>query len=147
MEQGFDFSILRWIFIIGAVVIINFFNKKPKVTVQDGELDGSADGGRVDDEPTMKKFEELFGELFEKPEPSEPTTTQAVVEPQSSGAVTPLNRPGTRLTSPPVSRVNQDDLSLREIGSEMSDSESITDNFDLREAVIMSEILKRKYEE
>ncbi|MFI3279282.1 MAG: hypothetical protein SNG49_01970 [Rikenellaceae bacterium] len=147
MEQGFDFSILRWIFIIGAVVLINFFNKKPKVTAQEGDQDGSADGGKVGDEPTMKKFEELFGELFEKPQGGVEPQVEPVKEARQRVTPTPTTHPAKRLTSPTESRVNQDDLSLSEIGSESGDSEAIVENFDLREAVIMSEILKRKYEE
>ncbi len=144
MEQGFDFSILRWIFIIGAVVLINFFNKKPKVTAQDVEPDGSSDEESMGGEPTMKKFEELFGELFEKPQLSEEPRVEVIEEPKPK--FEPVRSPSLKPRYTPE-RAKQDDLALSEIGSESSAAQRVAADFDLREAVIMSEILKRKYEE
>ncbi len=140
MEQGFDFSILRWIFIVGAVILINFFNKKPKVTVQDGESEGGQEAG----EPTMKKFEELFGELFEKPQLNEEPVVE--VHEEVKPKFEPM-RAASLKKQYTQAKVAQGDLASSEIGAESSEAQSVAVDFDLREAVIMSEILKRKYEE
>ncbi len=135
MEQDFDFSQIRWILIFGAIILFNFFNKKPKVDPQPLEENPEV---QEDEELPTKRFEELFGQLFEGVEPQQTEEPKRVV---IESAPKKVRKPKKEITRPRVT--TKDDVASSEIRSESSAGV----DFDLREAVIMSEILKRKYEE
>ncbi|MFI3265331.1 MAG: hypothetical protein SNG38_08610 [Rikenellaceae bacterium] len=135
MEQDFDFSQIRWILIFGAIILFNFFNKKPKVDPQHSEDNPDAQGA---EEMPTKRFEELFGQLFEGDEPQQ---TEEPKRDVIESAPKKVRKPKKEITRPRVA--TKEDVASSEIGSESSAGI----DFDLREAVIMSEILKRKYEE
>ncbi|MFI3281340.1 MAG: hypothetical protein R3Y44_05145 [Rikenellaceae bacterium] len=120
MENGFDFSQIKWILIFAIVVLFNFFNKKPQVDMSDGEEEESVD----QEQPQWREL------LVEE-------------EPILSNNITP--KPATKRVAKPVEvRPNIDVQPTRELGGE-EDEKGV--EFDLRQAVIMSEILTRKYDE
>lgn len=147
MEQGFDFSQLKWIIIFAVFVMYKFFTAKPKVD----PVDSSEDGGVDTAEQTMKRFEELFGEPTEVAEKRGSNT-------ESEASATTQKRSARRGATPAAvqssrsvaleNKIAQSEILTTQIEDNIGKSGSvIEEEFDLRQAVIMSEILNRKYDE
>ncbi|MFR9523692.1 MAG: hypothetical protein SNH94_03875 [Rikenellaceae bacterium] len=129
MEEGFDLSKLIWVLFIGAAIFYNFFAKKPKVDMHDPE--------QVEEFDECEGFEEF--EQRERDFESQQQITQLPRQPRPSprGEVKGKT-PGSKVAA--KERRNP-------VETEASEEEDLVEEFDLRKAVIMSEILNRKYEE
>ncbi len=134
MEDGFDLSKLIWMLFIGAAIFYNFFAKKPKVDMHDPEQ--------------VEEFEEREGfEEFEQRQQRDYEIESQVQQqiPQSPRQPRPSPRGevrGKTLGSKVVAKERQNSVAI-----EASEEEDLVEEFDLKKAVIMSEILNRKYDE
>ncbi|MFI3324489.1 MAG: hypothetical protein SNI45_07380 [Rikenellaceae bacterium] len=119
MEQGFDISSIKWIVILAIGIIYKFLTAKPRVDLQEEE------------------------------QPVEPmdSVEQRVQEVRPIETLRRVGTPRAKETS--RRRVEKEESILdAEIGSELGESAAeFAQDFDLRKAVIMSEILQRKYDE
>ncbi len=150
MEQGFDFSQLKWILIFGAIIFFNFLNKKPKVDSmphteeEDEHGDGSA----------KMTLEDLIGQILEEPRATdedsarEAKIAEAEQREQRARVQREQKQRERERRAAAIKSQQMDDVQRNEIAnSQIDGSDQNQVDFDLREAVIMSEILKRKYEE
>ncbi|MFR9502869.1 MAG: hypothetical protein SNH73_00265 [Rikenellaceae bacterium] len=120
MEEGFDISHLKWLIMFAVFVLYRFFSAKPP---------------KVDQEEPMS--EELQWPIQE--------VEQGVEQEMKQGGVKQEVKPKA-VQTPNVSF--KGDLSRSDIEEQShEDSASIAEEFDLQKAVIMSEILTRKYDE
>ncbi|MFI3317190.1 MAG: hypothetical protein SNF93_06445 [Rikenellaceae bacterium] len=128
--DGFDFSQLKWLLIFAGVVIFNFIRSKQAPVAQEQSEEPA--------EHEMKSLEDLVRELTQgsssddqSPRPDH-ATHAAASKSKISSVRTAQEQPSMR---------------LKESQTEAENDESQSIEFDLREAVIMSEILTRKYED
>lgn len=119
MEQGFDISSIKWIVILAIGVIYKFLSAKPRV------------------------------ELPEDKEPVEPMDLAEQRAYEARSVETPRRVGATRAKESSRGRVeNESPILNAEIGSEQGESANkIAQDFELQKAVILSEILQRKYDE
>ncbi len=139
MEQGFDFSNLKWIVMFAVFVLYKFLSAKPKVE----EFDTQEGETTHEGETLTSVLEEIFGEQ---------KSSRRTSEEEEKIEIPRVPRAPKRVENPRMETARKSglgsEISASQIGEDsLENHASIADDFDLRQAVIMSEILTRKYDE
>ncbi len=153
MENFSEYLPIIWGLLIFGIMIFRAVAPKPKVQQpEDGEQQEYRADDLDQDDPSSqdpyraKSIEEILGSLAQGEQKRDKSRTQAKQRAAASPKIGSRVEPQRRVA--PISG----DLSGDEIGDKISLSEGgehseVDLKFDLRQAVIMSEILTRKYDE